>query len=133
MEISTADKLKKYAPVVVRIGLALVFLWFSSQQLLHTDQWIRLIPEWATSLSGLSAAALVKFNGIFELIFGTALLLGFFTRIVSGFLALHMLHIMFTVGYGGIGVRDFGLAMATISVFLHGVDARCLDKHLKKH
>jgi len=65
----------------------------------------------------LSAVTLVHLNGVFEIIFGTALLLGFFTQLSAFLLALHMLDITFTVGFDSIGVRDFGLSIATIVIF----------------
>ncbi len=71
----------------------------------------------------------MHFNGAFEIIFGLCLLLGYFTQVTALFLALHMLDITFTVGYTSIGVRDFGLAVATISVFLYGSDMWCLDTY----
>jgi uncharacterized membrane protein YphA (DoxX/SURF4 family) len=126
------EKLNAWAPVVVRVGVSLVFLWFGSQQLLHTSEWVGLIPDWVPSLSGLTAATLIHFNGAFEIVFGICLLVGYFTRISALLLGLHMLHIMTIVGYNDIGVRDFGLAMATISVFLHGMDKLCLDSRLTR-
>lgn len=119
-------KMKSSAPVVLRIGIALVFLWFGAQQLTNVGAWTRLIPESIISMSDLTATTLVHFNGAFEVVFGLVLLVGFFTRITSFLLALHMLSIMFTVGYGPIGVRDFGLSMATIAIFLHGADSFCM-------
>jgi uncharacterized membrane protein YphA (DoxX/SURF4 family) len=61
-------------------------------------------------------------NGWFEISFGLCLLFGFYTRIVALFLALHLLEIMYSVGYSPIGVRDFGLTIAMFSVFLFGAD-----------
>jgi len=124
--------MKNFAPVVVRVGLSLVFLWFGTEQLLHTDAWVGLIPDWITSFSGISAEALVRFNGVFEIVFGFSLLMGYFTRVAALLLALHMLHITFTVGYNSVGIRDFGLSMAAISVFLYGIDIWCLDGWLLK-
>ncbi len=123
-----AEKMKSFAPVVVRIGLSLVFLWFGSQQLLNTNAWTSLIPDWIISMSGMSAVTLVYINGVFEVIFASCLLLGLFTRVVSLVLALHLLHITTVVGYTGVGVRDFGLTMAMFSIFLNGIDSWSLDK-----
>ncbi len=115
------------APVVVRIGMSLVFLWFGYQQIFNTAMWTRLIPEWVIEMTGVTATSLVHFNGAFEIVFGLCLLIGLQTRVVSLLLALHLLHIMVTVGYNAIGVRDFGLALATISIFLNGMDCLTLD------
>ncbi len=122
-------KMKKFAPIILRIGISLVFLWFGSQQLLNTNSWISFIPDWVVNISHLSAQTLVHFNGAFEIVFGICLLFGYFTRITALLLALHMLDITFTVGYTSIGIRDFGLSIATLSIFLYGVDAWCLDKY----
>ena len=111
-------KLRKFAPLVLRAGIALVFLWFGYQQITDPSAWVGMIPEWYTSTFNLSAQTLVLINGWFEIVFGALLLLGFKTKLVSFLLTLHMFHITYTVGYNGIGVRDFGLAMATLSIFL---------------
>jgi uncharacterized membrane protein YphA (DoxX/SURF4 family) len=69
-----SEKMKHFAPIVLRIGLSLVFLWFGTQQLLNTGMWTGLIPDWITSASGFEAATFVYFNGAFEIIFGICLL-----------------------------------------------------------
>jgi uncharacterized membrane protein YphA (DoxX/SURF4 family) len=126
------EKMALYAPVIVRIGLALVFLWFGSSQIIDTSFWGGFIPDWVVNLSHLSATTLVHFNAGFEIVFGLCLLAGYFTRVVAFFLALHLLDIMFTMGYTSIGVRDFGLSLAAISVFLNGADVWSLDTYLEK-
>lgn len=125
-------KLKSYSPVVLRIGIAVVFLWFGINQISDPSQWLDYVPQWVSSLSGLSIPTIVFLNGIFEITFGAALLLGFFTRFVSLILALHMLDIMTIVGLNAIGVRDFGLSIAIIAIFMDGDDFLTLDKFIEK-
>ena len=93
--------------------------------------WTGFIPDWALQFSGVGAGALIYFNGYFEIFFGGWLLLGFFTRLSAFLLAIHLFNIAFTIGYNDVGVRDFGLAMATFSVFLKGADIWCLDRLFK--
>jgi uncharacterized membrane protein YphA (DoxX/SURF4 family) len=107
---------------ILRIGISLVFIWFGIQQLLYSDAWTIFLPDWIVPLSHISAITIVKLNGLAEVILGSALLFGICTRISSLLLALHMASITFTVGYDAIGVRDFGLTIATISIFLNGRD-----------
>src|SRR5262245_26070890 len=126
------DKAKTFAPAVLRVGLSLVFLWFGSEQLLNTSMWTGLVPDSAVSLTGFTATTLVLLNGAFEVVFGVCLLLGYFTRVTAFLLALHMLQIAFLVGYNEIGVRDFGLSMGAIALFLYGRDAMSLDAYLAK-
>jgi uncharacterized membrane protein YphA (DoxX/SURF4 family) len=120
-------QLQSYAPIVVRYGMSIVILWFALQQFLHPATWVAYVPDGAVSITHMSAMTLVYLNALFEATFGTLLLLGWYTRIVALLLALHLFDIMWIVGYGEIGVRDFGLAIATFSVFLSGHDRFCLD------
>ena len=128
----TKENMRSLAPAVVRVGVSLVFIWFGYQQLTDANLWTSLIPQWVTSLSGISAVNFIYFNGIFEIVFGVCLLVGLFSRLAGFLLALHMLHITYVVGYNHIGVRDFGLAMATVGVFLNGIDEYCLDSFFAK-
>lgn len=130
--MNTNAYLKSSAPIVLRVGVSAVLLWFGFQQLLHTDVWTGYVPAWVISFSSLSATTLVYVNGFFEIVFGALLLCGFFTRAVAFLLALHMIDITFTVGYSSIGVRDFGLTAAVIAVFLYGADRMSADYLFKK-
>ena len=127
-----SEKMRSYAPVAVRLAVAFVLLWFGSQQVMHTSAWVGIMPEWVVSLSGMSAATLVLLNGSFEIIAGLVLASGLFTRWVALLVALHLFHIMFTVGYSAIGVRDFVIAMSAFSVFLAGGDIWSLDNYFSK-
>ena len=121
--------MKVYAPSVLRFGMVAVILWFSLQQFLHNGLYTTYIPDSIVAFTHLSANTIVVFNALFELIFGVLLAFGLQTRIVALLLALHLLDIMYVVGYGEIGVRDFGLAIATFTVFMNGPDILCLQKN----
>ena len=121
-----AKKLRLYASSVLRYGISLVILWFGIQQLTNNSQWIAYVPDGVIALTHLSATTIVTLNGVFEVIGGLLLIIGWQTRWVALLLALHLLDIMYTVGYGQIGVRDFGLAIATVSIFMYGSDILCI-------
>ncbi len=123
--------LEPYSPSLLRFGMSAVILWFGIQQLLHASAWTAYVPDSAVAISHLSAVTLVYFNGTFELVFGLLLLFGWQTRIAALLLSLHLFDIMYVVGYGEIGVRDFGLAVATLSVFMNGPDLLCVQNNRK--
>lgn len=123
--------LETYAASVLRYGLSGVILWFGLQQFLHADAWIAYVPDSVVAFSHLSVTTLVYFNAVFELVFGSLLLFGWQTRVVAFLLAAHLFDIMYVVGYGEIGVRDFGLAVATFVVFMHGSDPLCIQQKKK--
>jgi uncharacterized membrane protein YphA (DoxX/SURF4 family) len=120
------EKLKISAPTFLRICMSLVILWFGIQQVTDAPSWLAYLPSWTTNLP-ISQTTIVYLNGTFEIIFGLFLLIGFYTRIVALILALHLLDIAYTVGYDAIGIRDLGLALSTLTVFLNGADAFSFD------
>lgn len=119
--------MQKYSSTVLRIGIGLVILYFSSQQFMNPASWTSFLPSWTNSLP-ISQIQFIYLNAWFELIFGILLIVGFYTRIVSAFLVLHMLGIVFSIGYNPTGMRDFGLFVALLSISLHEVNHLSVDK-----
>jgi len=113
--------------LILRLGLAIVFLWFGFSQLLDGLNWVSWVPEWAVNLLHLPPAMIVLGNGLFEVIGGTLLALGILVRPVALVLALHLAVITFEIGLNSIGLRDFGLTMATFALALLGPDEYSLD------
>ena len=120
-------RLSRFGPVLLRVGLTLLFLWFGLSQVTKPADWISWIPTWAQSLSFISPTMLVLFNGTFETVLGIALAAGFLTRWVALLLSLHLFLIAYEIGYNDIGVRDFVLALATLAISLNGPDIATLD------
>ncbi len=126
-----SEKLKTYAPAVIRIGVALVILWFGIEQLINASDWTGWLPSYSKALP-FSPVTLVHLNGIFETIFGALLFFGLFTRTAAALLALHMAHIITVVGYGEIGARDFAIFAGALSAAFNGADKLCLDSLFSK-
>jgi uncharacterized membrane protein YphA (DoxX/SURF4 family) len=123
--------MKNFSPILIRIVIALVFIWFGIQQLIDPTSWFGFLPTWVSSIP-ISQTAFIYLNGWFELVFGSALLLGFYSRIAAGLLGLHLLGITQSVGYGAIGVRDFGLAFTALSIAFSPASPFSLDAAFKK-
>ena|SRR5665213_2968783 len=116
------NKLPFFAPIVLRLGLAGVFVWFGTSQILDQSMWTSFIPTWAADLTGLSNIKLVLANGCFEVVMAVLLVFGFWVRPVAALLFLHMCSIVATVGLDSIGVRDVAIATGLLSVTLSGND-----------
>ncbi len=126
---------KEYAPIVVRLGVSAVFLWFGVMQLLKPDNFTRYLPEFLYGQP--YSQTLVLLNGGFEIVFGLLLLAGLFTRLAAFLLGFHLLTLTleFMISFGftnEVFARDFGLTLATFAVMLYGPDTWCFDtKRLK--
>ena len=122
--------LEKYSKPVLRIAMSLVFLYFGFQEITSPLEWSGYVPNFVIDL-GINAVNFVMFNSILELSLGILMILGIYTRVVSFILSLHLFGIAFSLGFNDLGIRDFGLAFATLVVFLNGADEFCLDKKFK--
>ncbi len=107
-----------YAKALLRYGFVFVFLWFGINQLTDTARWVGLIPEWITSVFGISAQVFVMINGAVEIILAAALLFNIYTPIVSILLGLHLVSIAIDVKFNAIGIRDLGLAIGMFALAL---------------
>ena len=118
--------MQKYAPVVLRWGMALIFFWFGVNQLLNPVQWTSYLPIWTTELP-ISSVRFVLMNGWFEIIGAALIALGMYTRVVAFLLSAHLFGIAYTMGLDAIGMRDVGLAIATGVIFLQGAGPVSID------
>ncbi len=110
------SNLEPYAGVVLRIGLAFVFLWFGWSGINNTEMWVGMVPEWTSVIA--SPETLVLLHGIFELVFGLLLFIGVGTRIVALLLLLNLLHTITLLSWGPIMARDITIATALLSTVL---------------
>lgn len=118
------------APVIVRLALALLFLWFAVQQLMDPSSWVGFLPEWLGYIPA-SGETFVRLNGWFELVLGVCLLFGIWVRPVALLLGGHLLGIAAIAG-GAIGVRDATLAMVTLTLVLSPTDVWSIDRRFLK-
>ena len=103
---------------ILRLGLASVFLWFGFSQIIDSLSWVSIVPDWAASLIHLPPAMIVMGNGIFEIVLGSLLAMGFFVRVISLILALHLIPIVLNFGFVATGVRDYAIVIASLSLSL---------------
>ena len=116
--------------LILRLGFALVFVWFASSQLQNPEAWTGFLPAFIDKLP-ISAVAFVKINALYEIISAALLILGVWVRPVALFLAVHLFGIAFTVGFEATGVRDFGLAIGALALAIGGAGSFSIDNRAK--
>lgn len=117
-------------PLILRLGLAVVFVWFGGHQLFLPSDWTTFLPGF-TANPWLSPESIILLNGWLEVIGSLMLVAGFWTRPVALILGLHLLFIALATG-GAIGMRDFGLTVACLALTLSTVDDWTLDHYFQK-
>ncbi len=103
---------------LLRLSLAGVFLYFGFSQLFDSLSWVNVVPDWAVNLISLPPALIVMANGVMEIILGSLLAMGFFVRIISLILGLHLIPIALSFGLSPTAVRDLGLALSVFALSL---------------
>ncbi len=105
---------------ILRLGLAIVFLYFGISQILDQSRWIYLVPDrfFNFYINEILKSKLVFVNGIFDVIIALSLLSGIFLKIFSILGFFHLVSItIFSLGFEPSGIRDLGLAFAMLSLF----------------
>ena len=133
---SFAARYQKFAPVFLRIGLALVFVFFSIQKLTKPGQGTAEV-QLLLNLDLADAAAINYYLGIVEFCIAISFILGFKVRIFA--LVSSLMVIMFFLSFlakYGISInpdlyRDVGLIGASICLFLLGAGPLSIDMRAK--
>lgn len=104
------------AAFLLRPALALPLLLFGHGKFADPLTWMGFIPPWMGSMLPISIDLFLKAIGTFEMIVGTLLLLGIWTRVAAVVTALHLAGVLVVVGWNDLAVRDFGLLLAALAL-----------------
>ena len=116
---------------LLRLSIAGVFLYFGFSQLIDSLSWVSVVPTWATDLVNLPPAIIVMANGIFEIVLASMLAMGFFVRIISFVLALHLIPIALSFGFSATAMRDLGLALSSFALsFMYTKSQNKIDNNI---
>ena len=127
-----ALKYQKFAPLFLRIGLALVFVFFAIQKLTKPGQGTAEV-QLLLNLELADAAAINYYLGLMELCIAISFIFGFKVRIFA--LISSVMVVMFFLSFlakYGISInpdlyRDVGLIGASIALFLLGAGPMSID------
>ena len=118
--------------LLIRLGLGFVFFWFGIDKFVHPGLWIGWIPHRVLSLVPIFPGIFIFLLGIIETVLGSLLLLGIFVRFVAFVSALHLLAIIFSLGFNDIVVRDIGLLTMAVALVIEKKHPLCLDRFIRK-
>ncbi|PIR41379.1 MAG: hypothetical protein COV31_01635 [Candidatus Yanofskybacteria bacterium CG10_big_fil_rev_8_21_14_0_10_46_23] len=102
-----------YSHIFIRLGLAIVFLWFGVDKFFSPDYWINAwVPHWLIGFSsrfGVDALTLIYSTGVFEVLVGISLITGVFMTTFSALALVFLIFILLSVGLNEITIRDFSI------------------------
>lgn len=119
-----AEEAQKYAHLVLRIGLAIVFLIFGADKWRSEEAWIApwtdWVPAWFAKLLPISLRAFMYSLGAFEVLVGLSFLTGYLLPWMALLASLFLLSVLVFGGFDQFTIRDIGLLGGTTSLFLVG-------------
>ncbi len=114
--------------LLLRLGVGGVFFSFGIYKLVLPLIWVGWIPGWMMPILPMSNNLFVYILGIIEVIVGAMTIIGYHARIAAIFAGLQLLVIIASFGFSDIMIRDAGLLLASISIFLLGAGRYSIDK-----
>ena len=110
----------KTSNLILRLGLAFVFLWFGIDKFIHPDYWINAwMPFWFQSILsrlGIGNLNFIYANGIFEVVIGLCFIFNIFVKLFALLTVLFLLSIIISFGLNEVLVRDVGLIGAALAL-----------------
>lgn len=111
----------RYSYLILRLGLAAVFLWLGIDKIIHPNYWLTAwAGRWTISVLsrvGLNSLQFVYLSAIFELLIGISMLSGLFVKFFSLLAIIFLISVFFSVGFGETAVRDIGLIGGFLAIF----------------
>jgi len=113
--------MKKISYHVLRIGLAITFLWIGVLILQNPEAWGGYLQPWALKLIPGSLVNAMIATAILDILVGVCLLFNIFTWIAALLGAFHLIVVLSTTFITEITARDIGLLCATLALAIESL------------
>ncbi len=108
--------MKKSAFHILRVGVAITFLWIGVLIFKDPQAWGGFLQPWAADLLPVPLEQAMIGTAILDILVGIILLSGFFVWIAALVGSIHLIIVLVTVGINDVTVRDIGLLAATLAL-----------------
>lgn len=122
----------KHAYHILRVGMAITFLWIGLLIFQNPEAWGGYIQPWMQDLIPIGVAEFMIGVAIFDLVVGFFLLIDTFTWAFALLGALHLVGVLTVSGISPVTVRDIAILAGCISLFFDAPNP-ILPMSAKKH
>lgn len=113
---------------ILRIGLAITFLWIGIFIFKQPEAWGGYLQSWAVALLPIPLSQAMVGAAVLDIMIGLFLLFDIFTWFVALVSAFHLIIILIVSGITDITVRDIGLLAATLSLMLYSLPQSVISR-----
>mgnify|MGYP001564582417 CR=1 FL=1 len=103
---------------ILRVGLAVTFLWIGILILKNPEAWGGYLQPWAAGLLPIPLAQAMMGTAILDIAIGAFLLINFLPWLTALVGAVHLVVILIVSGITDITVRDIGLLAGMLAVMI---------------
>lgn len=104
---------------ILRIGLAITFVWIGVMILDAPGAWGGYLQPWAVRFLPVSVSQAMTGAGILDIAIGLALFVRPFARVASWIAAAHVIIVLITSGITDITVRDIAIFTSAIALAIY--------------
>ncbi|EKD32885.1 MAG: hypothetical protein ACD_76C00122G0001 [uncultured bacterium] len=103
---------------ILRIGLAITFIWIGILILKQPEAWGGYLHPWGVSLLPVPVVKIMIATAILDIVIGALLLFNLFLFFAAIIGAFHIVVVLITSGITDVTVRDIAILSATIAIAL---------------
>ena len=111
--------MKKTSYCVLRIGIAISFLWIGVLIFKSPEGWGNMIQPWAATLLPVPLKEAMLGTAVVDILIGILLFIDLWTWLAALIGTLHITVVLVTTGITEITVRDIGLLAATLALAIN--------------
>jgi len=120
--------MKKSSFHILRVGLAITFLWIGVLIFRNPEAWGGYLEPWAAGLLPVSLSEAMIGTAILDIAIGALLLADIFTWLAALVGAIHLVIVLTVSGITDITVRDIGLLAGLIAIFIDSLPQTIQNK-----
>ena len=117
---------------ILRVGLAITFLWIGVLIFKNPESWGGYVAPWVIPLLPASLIQTMQATAVLDLIIGALLLTDTLTWLASFVGAVHLAIVLTVSGITDITVRDIGLLLGLVALLVDSLPFQIRNKLLSK-
>ncbi len=116
---------------ILRVGIAITFLWIGVLILKDPVGWSGYIQPWAANLIPVPLTQVMLVTAFFDIVVGVLFLVDIFTWIAALAALFHIATVLIVSGINQVTIRDVGLFAASLALFADTIPSNLIPKFLK--
>lgn len=120
--------MRKSSYHILRVGLAITFLWVGVLILQNPEAWGGYLRPWASKLLLMPIEQAMIGTAILDIAVGFFLLIDYFTWLAALVGAIHLVIVLAVSGITDITARDIGLLAAALAILIDSLPQTIVNK-----